>query len=84
MKTPTLTKAQLLALGFANDYEEPFVDEDISYDTMTIAKGDSYITVNFDYTRDGEFTGQYISINDRDLEGRLPTLEELKLLIELL
>jgi len=78
-----ITEKQILELGFTRDAERFFEDE-FSYDMFTLTVNESYLGCTIDYDKDGKYTGHSFDLNDRSLEGRTVTAEDIKILNEIL
>jgi hypothetical protein len=74
--------SSLEKIGFTRN--KMVVDEDLKYQSCDITKNESYISVVNEYDSKGHIGLQIIEMNDRTLKGKEPTIETLKLLIEIL
>jgi hypothetical protein len=78
-----ITITELLNIGFTLDY--PRVQEsEFSYECYSLTVNDSYMTMTYEFGPDNQCRNHYLTINDRDLEGRKPYIKELRMLKEIL
>jgi len=78
-----ITVNQLTALGFKRDAPR-FHEPEFSYDMFTLKVNESYLGCTIDYDNKGNYTRHYFDLNDRQLEGRALTINDIKILKEIL
>ncbi len=77
-----LAFSSLEKIGFTRN--KMVVDEDLKYQSCDITRNESYISVINEYDSSGHVKEQIIEMNDRTLLGKEPTIDTLKLLIEII
>ncbi|MEM8506210.1 MAG: hypothetical protein AAF717_00210 [Bacteroidota bacterium] len=75
-------KKDLEALGFV--FKDKVIEDDFSYQDAIISKNDSQLCITTEFDEDGKYRLHYVDFNCQTLKGRGITLNDLKLLIELM
>lgn len=74
--------ASLEKIGFKRD--AIVNDQGLIYQCCDIVVNDSYLSVTNEFDSLGHVSKQTITLNDRELAGKEPTIETLKLIIQIL
>jgi len=75
-----MNREELKKLGFESDG----VIQDLIYEDYHLSVNDSYINYCFQHLDDGEINRPLVTINDRQLKGRLPTQSDIEYLKQIL